>query len=266
MATSREEVRKSIGNALKTWIEAKYGNKAEFARILGVTPQYISNLCNGKTIGKEMAGKMQNHFGLSASFLLTGEGNIETTDQEKKAVFDSTVAKGNRFAKVLDYLVSCNAIENWMDIAKHLNVTESVIKKMINYDPDGEFDSFFLKLCEEYRNISLLWLMTGEGSMLIENEPEQSIDQSSLINAALAAKDGQLAAKDGEIETLNELVKSKNEMIMRLEKEILDKDQVIADLRRTISILQFDQNSDERFKKGVFPIGLAEDGQTKTKV
>lgn len=92
------------------------------------------------------------------------------------------------------------------------------------------------------------------------------IDESSLINAALAAKEGQLAAKDGEIETLNELVRSKNEMIMRLEKEILDKDQVIADLRRTISILQFDQNSDERFKKGVFPIGLAEDGQTKTKV
>lgn len=76
MTEDKKEVKKFIGASLKSWIEANFENKVEVANILGVTPQYISGLCAGKTIGKEMAIKMRNHFGLSPSFLLTGEGSI----------------------------------------------------------------------------------------------------------------------------------------------------------------------------------------------
>ena len=67
---------KIIGTALKEWIEKSPYSKADVARMLGVSPQYINGLCQGKPIGKVMANKIANLFGLSEYFLLTGEGSL----------------------------------------------------------------------------------------------------------------------------------------------------------------------------------------------
>ena len=67
---------KIIGTALKEWIEKSPYSKADVARMLGVSPQYINGLCQGKPIGKVMANKIANLFGLSEYYLLTGEGSL----------------------------------------------------------------------------------------------------------------------------------------------------------------------------------------------
>ena len=58
------------------------------ASVLGVMPQYINSICKGrKGISKKMANTLQEHFGVSAAWLLTGQGNmlIESEQNEEPA-------------------------------------------------------------------------------------------------------------------------------------------------------------------------------------
>lgn len=76
MQENSDYIKKRIGLTLKEWIENSQYTQADIARILDVSPQYINGLCSGKTIGKGMAKRIANQFGLSESFLLTGEGSL----------------------------------------------------------------------------------------------------------------------------------------------------------------------------------------------
>lgn len=76
MSDKEDNKAKIIGTALKEWIEKSPYTKRDVARMLGVSPQYINGLCQGKPIGKVMANKISNLFGLSEYFLLTGEGEL----------------------------------------------------------------------------------------------------------------------------------------------------------------------------------------------
>ena len=80
MSEKIEDVRITIGLALKQWIENSQYSKADIARILEVSPQYVNGLCAGKPIGKGMAKKLANQFGLSEYYLLTGEGTLLAGD------------------------------------------------------------------------------------------------------------------------------------------------------------------------------------------
>ena len=80
MSEKIEDVRITIGLALKQWIENSQYSKADIARILEVSPQYVNGLCAGKPIGKGMAKKLANQFGLSEYYLLTGEGTLLSGD------------------------------------------------------------------------------------------------------------------------------------------------------------------------------------------
>ena len=49
----------------------------EIARIFGVTPQHLSHVKTGlRSLSKRMAFKMEDHFGVSAEWLMTGQGDI----------------------------------------------------------------------------------------------------------------------------------------------------------------------------------------------
>lgn len=87
------------------------------------------------------------------------------------------------------------------------------------------------------------------------NESQQQssrIDESSLINAALAAKDELIAAKD-------EVIRAKDSQIAQLQQSLQEKDQVITDLRRALAMLQYSQSDDGTLKKHVVPFGLADE-------
>ena len=69
-----------ISNELANFFKDKGLSQTDVAKMLGTTPQYISALFSGrKNVGKKQAVKFEELFGLSASWLLTGKGNMLTT-------------------------------------------------------------------------------------------------------------------------------------------------------------------------------------------
>ena len=120
----------------------------------------------------------------------------------------------------------------------------------MNGDESYLTDNLFKNICETYKGVfNLDYLLNGEGSLLtVEEEVKSeeiekqnnSIDQSSLVNAALAAKDETIAA---------------------LREHIQAKDELIAALRQQIDILQQQVHAakdEELFKDFPFPKGIAD--------
>ena len=70
---------------LKEFFEKKGVSQTQLAEILDVSPPYINAILNGKKpIGKKNAERLANLFGLSKSFLLTGDGDVEASDRQMK--------------------------------------------------------------------------------------------------------------------------------------------------------------------------------------
>ena len=66
-----------IYQELKKFFDSKGLNQPQIAEILGVSVPYVNAVLNGtKPLGKKNAEKWANHFGLSKSYLLTGEGEL----------------------------------------------------------------------------------------------------------------------------------------------------------------------------------------------
>lgn len=72
-----------IGIKLREFFESKGITQKELAERLKVTPQYINALIQGrKEIGKKNAEKLANLYGLSKSWLLTGEGEMFANNEQ----------------------------------------------------------------------------------------------------------------------------------------------------------------------------------------
>jgi hypothetical protein len=87
----------------------------------------------------------------------------------------------------------------------------------------------------------------GELNKLINGEGDTKVDQSSLVNAALAAKDETIAS-------LRDQLAAKDNVIQA-------KDELIAALRQQITILQQTGRTDEPFRNYPFEIGVAEESK-----
>lgn len=83
---------------LKKFFKRQGITQAEIAERYGTTQAYINLLLNGKTpIGKSCAVKLHELYGLSVSWLLTGEGNMidESTTNTVNINRDSVKVGGN---------------------------------------------------------------------------------------------------------------------------------------------------------------------------
>ena len=70
---------------LKKYFEEKGITQQQIADALGVSLQYVNQILNGKKfLGKKNAERLANLFGLSKSFLLTGEGYVESDGRQLK--------------------------------------------------------------------------------------------------------------------------------------------------------------------------------------
>ena len=68
---------------LKEFFEKKGISQQEVAAELDVSPPYINAILNGKKpLGKKNAERLANLYGLSKSFLLTGEGQITNNGED----------------------------------------------------------------------------------------------------------------------------------------------------------------------------------------
>ena len=72
-----------VAKELKKWFRTHEKAYSDVASDLGVSVQFVSMIANGrKSIGKELADKLFNLYGLSRAFLLTGEGSIDGNDRQ----------------------------------------------------------------------------------------------------------------------------------------------------------------------------------------
>ena len=66
-----------ISEELANFFKNKGLSQTDVANMLGTSPQYVCAIFSGrKSIGKKQAVRLEELFGLSASWLLTGKGNM----------------------------------------------------------------------------------------------------------------------------------------------------------------------------------------------
>lgn len=82
---------KTIGMELRKFFKDKGLTQREVASMLGVPYQYINAVLTGKKgIGRENAKRFGNLFGLSQSWLLTGEGEMFVIDKDEQSGKEAT--------------------------------------------------------------------------------------------------------------------------------------------------------------------------------
>lgn len=132
------------------------------------------------------------------------------------------------------------------DIAKSMGMSDVSFSRGMERLQHKIDEAFVVKFYQATGEIfSLDWLLNGTlpkftSEITKPKEPAQPIDQSSLVNAALAAKDETIAA---------------------LREQIAAKDELIAALRQQLDILQQLRHSaddKELFKDYPFPRGIAD--------
>jgi len=162
------------------------------------------------------------------------------------------IERQKRLIEVYEHLRRYFGIHTKTGFAEALHYGRTSMSAAMNGDEKYLTDSLFKNICEAYPGVfDLDYLLTGKGSLLtveeeVKNEDiekmsnPQPIDQSSLVNAALAAKDETIAA---------------------LREQIQAKDELIAALRQQIELLQQQSNTvdnEELFDNYPFPRGIAE--------
>lgn len=187
----QKRLRQEIGTVLRSWMKANDISPTEVANRLEVSTAYVSALFAGKTIGKKVAKKLHDEFGLSESYLLTGKGLIDDlittttrSDAELMSIHQQVIQKANRIHRALGHLVDEGEIENMMAVAPVLGVLPSVVSQSMKYDPDGRYDYVILRLVEHYPQFSLEWLLTGEGQMI--TNPKSFNEEIIIIKEELA--------------------------------------------------------------------------------
>lgn len=184
----QKRLSQDVGTVLRSWFEAHDIKQRQVADALGVSPEYVSGLCSGKkSIGKKMAAKLHDLYGLSVSFLLTGRGLIDdpfpsselsSEDKDRMVFCQQSIQKANRINKAIGHLVDEGIIENVPAIAPIIGVLPEVIRQAIKYDPEGRYDYVILRIVDKFPQFSLEWLLTGEGEMI---ETPTSLSEEILV-------------------------------------------------------------------------------------
>ena len=164
-----------------------------------------------------------------------------------------------RLIEVYEHLRRYFGIHTKTGFAEAIHYGRTSLSAAMNGDESYLTDNLFKNICEAYRGVfNLDYLLTGNGQLLtireeVTNEElekvvnPQPIDQSSLVNAALAAKDQTIAQFELRLLEKDELIKTQKQFIQNLQQQI-------DDLRSKYESKDFDNYT--------LPIGVA-DNKTK---
>jgi hypothetical protein len=134
--------------------------------------------------------------------------------------------KQDRLLEVYNYVRGNYSVHTKTDFAISLQITRPALSAAMNGNDSYLTKNLFQKICAAYPGVfNLDYLLTGNGSLLAEEVVHddgtlritETIDPSSLVNAALAAKD---------------------ETIASIRQQLEAKDQLIASLRQQIELLK----------------------------
>ena len=123
-----------IGNKLKEYFDDKGITQSEIAEKLGVSKAYVNALFTGKrAFGKKQAEAWVNLFGLSASWLLTGEGEMLANENTNSQSLPKTSYTTGRPYYNVDFIGGFDLIINDQTIIPEYNID------FAPYNQDGVF-------------------------------------------------------------------------------------------------------------------------------
>lgn len=155
------------------------------------------------------------------------------------------------------------------EFADYIKYARAYISSAMNGNEKYLTDKLFDSICKAFPGVfDLDYLLTGKGSLLtIEEEVHnedleklynpQPIDQSSLINATIAAKDEAIASLKRELQTKNDLIQSLRDQLAAKDQLIAEQKARLIDYRRII-------DSHNGISDYPFPIGAAENNRDKS--
>lgn len=139
--------------------------------------------------------------------------------------------KQERLKEVYDYLRANYGIHTQIDLANAIRVTRPALSSAMNGNESYLTKNLFSKICAAFPGaFNLDYLLTGNGSLLAEEVVHddgtlritETIDPSSLVNAALAAKDETIAAIRQQLEAKDQLIASLRQQIELLKSRKID--------------------------------------------
>ena len=140
--------------------------------------------------------------------------------------------KQKRLQEVYDHLRRWYGIHTQTDFANSMRYSRNAISLALNGNEKYLTDSLFKNICEAYPGVfDLDYLLTGDGQLLtIEEEVKdkdienlykpQPIDNSSLVNAVIAAKDEIIDSLKRELAAKNETIALQCSRIADLERQL----------------------------------------------
>lgn len=170
-------------------------------------------------------------------------------------------ARKDRLNEVYEHLRNHFGIHTKTQFAAVLKITQPALSSAMNGNEAYLTDNLFKRICAAYQGVfNLDYLLTGNGQLLtiqedVHNEENeklynpQPIDQSSLVNALLAAKDETIDSLKSRIADLQRTIADKEEIIKA-------RDARIATLERQLAAATTGDLS-----RYPFTIGAAEDNK-----
>lgn len=169
--------------------------------------------------------------------------------------------KKDRLNEVYEHLRKHFGVHTKKDFADALRIKQPGLYSAMNGNEAYLTDNLFKRICAAYQGVfNLDYLLTGEGSLLtIEEEVHneeyeklynpQPIDQSSLVNALLAAKDETIDSLKSRIADLQRTIADKEEIIKARDARIATLERQLA-AATTVDLSRYP-----------FTIGAAEDNK-----
>jgi len=153
------------------------------------------------------------------------------------------ISREKRLHEVFEHLRKFFGIHTQTDFAVALKYSRVYISSALNGNEKNLTDKLFENICEAFPGVfDLHYLLTGEGSLLtteeeVHNEEyeklynPQPIDQSSLVNALLAAKDETIDSLKSRIADLQRTISDKETIIREKDARILSLERQLAAAR-----------------------------------
>lgn len=179
--------------------------------------------------------------------------------------------KKERFIKAFNYIRSEGLIKTQTDLADKMGASRANVSTALKGDERVLTNNFLMRFSRTFPDtFHLEWLLTGEGSMLIRdmkdepeeqpyNEPVNTIDQGSVINAMISSYNEHIEDLKKTIKQLNSQIEQKDIELAKKDSQIEQKDIELARKDEIIRNLSEALKKEREQTSYILPVGIAEE-------